>query len=542
MEHSTTTHHGAEASGLSSLDTAPAAPYAGSHAEPRLLSRYLPNWWPLVLVLAVQAGFSLRLVRADTAFQDEATYLWAGHLEWANWLHGTPLPPFSAYFSGAPVFYPPIGAIADSIGGLTCARILSLVFMLGATALLWSATTRLYGRRAAFFAAALFAISGPTLHLGSFATYDALSVLLVALAAWLVISAEVHGDATGRMVAAGVVLALANIAAYSSLLFDPIVILLVLLTAFPKPGGKIVGRRIALLMIVLVTLLLAGLLIGGGSYLGGFERTTLSRAPGAASPFTVLTNSWSWTGLVAVLAICGIIISLVNRRGRPATWLLVILTAAAILGPLEQANLRTAASLNKHVGLGAWFAAVAAGYAVDWFVAAAPAGRNRVLTCGACVLALAFPVSLGASQSHTFATSWPNATSFIAIMGPTVSQNSGHLLVEDPTIAEYYLPQGSQWQRWSSTRNIILPSGASTGGPTQRAGVVGPGNAGTFAIYIREGYFSVIALNFADTTPLDLTLAKDISESHHYYKAQVVPYGIEIPPIGQGTYVIWKHR
>jgi Dolichyl-phosphate-mannose-protein mannosyltransferase len=540
MDHGTTTDDAMEAA--SSLDTAPAGPYAGSHAEARVLSRYVPSWWPLVLVLAVQAGFSLRLVRADTAFQDEATYLWAGHLEWANWLHGTPLPPFSAYFSGAPVFYPPIGAIADTIGGLTGARILSLVFMLGATALLWSATVRLYGRRAAFFAAALFAISGPTLHLGSFATYDALSVFLIALAAWFVVSADDQGDATGRMVAAGVVLALANIAAYSSLLFDPIVALLVLLTGMPRPGGKVVGRRIALLLIVLITLLLAGLLIGGGPYLGGFERTTLSRASGAASPVTVLADAWSWTGLVVVLAVCGIIISLVNRRGRASAWLLVILTVAAVLGPLEQANLHTAASLNKHVGLGAWFAAIAAGYAIDWFVAAAPAGRNRMLTCGACVLALAFPVSLGASQSYAFANSWPNSTSFIAIMGPTVSQNGGHLLVEDPTIAEYYLPEGSQWQRWSSTRNIILPSGGSTGGPTQSAGVVGPGNAGTFALYIREGYFSVIALNFSDTTSLDLTLAKDIGQSHHYYKAQVVPYGIEIPPIGQGTYVIWKHR
>lgn len=542
MEHGTTTRDATEAADVSSLDTAPAAPHAGSHAQGRQLWRYVPNWWPLVAVLAVQAGFSLRLVRADTAFQDEATYLWAGHLEWANWLHGAPIPPFAAYFSGAPVFYPPIGALADSIGGLTGARILSLVFMLGATTLLWGAAGRMYGRRAAFFAAALFAVSGPTLHLGSFATYDALSVFLIALAAWLVMSAGDRSDATGRMVAAGVALALANVAAYSSILFDPIVALLVLLTAFPKPGGKVAARRIALLLIVVVTLLLAGLLIGGSSYLGGFERTTLSRAHGAASPLTVLRDSWSWTGLVVVLAVCGVIISVASRQRRTRTWALVIMTIAAILGPLEQANLHTAASLDKHVGLGAWFAAIAAGYAVDWFVIAAPAGRNRVLTCGACVLALAFPVSVGASQSYAFATSWPNATSFIAIMGQTVSQNSGHLLVEDPTIAEYYLPQGSQWQRWSSTRNIVLPSGASTGGPTQASGVVGPGNAGTFAMYIREGYFSVIALNFSDTTSLDLALAKDISESHHYYKAQVVPYGIEIPPIGQGTYVIWKHE
>ena len=116
------------------------------------------------------------------------------------------------------------------------------------------------------------------------------------------------------------------------------------------------------------------------------------------------------------------------------------------------------------------------------------------------------------------------------------------MLVEDPSIAEYYLPAGSQWQRWSSTRNIVLPSGAPTGGPSTKAGVVGDGNAGTFAMYIAEGYFSLIALNFIDTTPLDRSIAADIHRNHHYHLIQVVPYGIEIPPIGQGSYVIWQYE
>src|ERR1039457_3872099 len=53
--------------------------------------------WPLVAVLVVQAVLSVRLIGADTAFQDEAAYLWAGHLEWAHWLHGVPVAPFQAY-------------------------------------------------------------------------------------------------------------------------------------------------------------------------------------------------------------------------------------------------------------------------------------------------------------------------------------------------------------------------------------------------------------------------------------------------------------
>ena len=58
--------------------------------------------WPLLAVLLVQAALSLRLAWSNTAFQDEALYLRAGHLEWARWLHNAPIPNFPAYFSGAP--------------------------------------------------------------------------------------------------------------------------------------------------------------------------------------------------------------------------------------------------------------------------------------------------------------------------------------------------------------------------------------------------------------------------------------------------------
>src|SRR6266480_6185040 len=153
MDHGQATRPSAESSAPA---MAPGGETPASRRSPRTLRARVPGNWPLVVILAVQTILSLRLVGADTAFQDEALYLWAGHLEWARVLHGTPMPPFPSYFSGAPVIYPPIAALADSVGGLTGARMLSLCFMLGATALLWAATSRLYGRLAAFFAIALW--------------------------------------------------------------------------------------------------------------------------------------------------------------------------------------------------------------------------------------------------------------------------------------------------------------------------------------------------------------------------------------------------
>jgi hypothetical protein len=498
--------------------------------------------WPLVAVLVVQAVLSVRLIGADTAFQDEAAYLWAGHLEWAHWLHGVPVAPFQAYFSGAPVIYPPVGALADSVGGLAGARVLSLVFMLGATALVWATAGRLFGRRAAFFAAALFAVLGPTLHLGSFATYDGLSVFLVGLAAWCVVRAGERADATGWMVAAGVALAVANAAAYSSALFDPVVIAIAVLTAFPRPGRRAALARGATLLTVLAALLLAGTLIGGSSYISGIEQTTVARVGGTDSAMTVLAHSWAWTGLVFVAALCGVAVSWARRQPATRTWLLAVLALAALLVPADQAGLQTLASLNKHGDMGAWFAVIAAGYAADRLVAAAPAGQMRVLTCGACVVALAFPVTIGAAQSRAFATDWPNSASFTAIVRPLVDQGGGHLLVEDPSVAEYYLPAGSQWQRWSSTRNIILPSGASTGHPGKAAGVVGAGNPAAFARYIAAGYFSLVALNYTDTTALDHAISADLHRNPHYHIVQVVPFGPGPPGPAPGTYVVWRYE
>jgi len=180
------------------------------------------------------------------------------------------------------------------------------------------------------------------------------------------------------------------------------------------------------------------------------------------------------------------------------------------------------------VGLGAWFAAMAAGYAVDRFIAAAPPGRMRVLTCGACIIALSFPLVLGASQSRSLAASWPNASSFVAVLRPLADQGSGHLLVEDPAIAEYYLPSGRDWQRWSSTRNIMLSSGISVGGAPPTASAVLAGNSGFYAEYIAEGYSSLVALNFADTAALDHGIAADLRRNPRYHIIAVIPYGASL--------------
>ena len=402
--------------------------------------------------------------------------------------------------------------------------------MLGATSLAWATTTRLFGRRAAFFAAALFAIAGPTLHLGAFATYDALSILLIALAAWCAVRAADRADATGWMLAAGTALALANATAYSTALFDLLVPGLAFLAALAPHGRRAAIRSCGTLLLVTAALVTAGLLIGGGSYLTAINDTMFAEAGRVTSLGSVLADSWSWAGLILLLAIGGIITSWAGHEGRARTGLLAILAIAVVVGPLEESWLHSAATLSEHLGLGAWFAVIPAGYAVDQFIAAA-AGQTRAVVCGACVVALVFPLSLGLAQSRSEATAWPNSASFTSILAPLVRHSSGRFLVEDPAVAEYYLGI-PQWQRWSSTRNITLPDGESTGGPAAHADVTGDGNAAAFGTYIARRYFSLVALNFADTTALDHRIRADLRRAG-YRIIQVIPFGT-------GTYVIFR--
>jgi hypothetical protein len=94
------------------------------------------------------------------------------------------------------------------------------------------------------------------------------------------------------------------------------------------------------------------------------------------------------------------------------------------------------------------------------------------------------------------------------------------------------------WQRWSSTRNIVLPAGVSTGHPTKSAGITGDGDPSSFAHYIARHYFTLVALNFADTTALDHAIRADLSRAG-YRIVDVVPYGTHGT---YGTYVIFREN
>ena len=483
----------------------------------------------LIAILTLQAVLSLRLVWSNTAFLDEATYLFGGHIELAHWLHGTPLPPLATYFSGAPVIYPPLAALTASIGGLAAARLLSLAFMLGATGLLWSTTSKLFGGRAAFFAATLFAVVGPTQALGAFATYDAMALFLLAVSAWCVVSAQDRDNSTFFLLAGIAMLALANATKYATAVLDPAVVALAAITMTRRRGlkpGFVRSGHLAAGTLGLVSALLA---LGGPWYLSGVLSTTLSRASGGKPTSLILEDAAKWCGLVCVLAGLGVIYA-VRRHDRVQLVIVSVLAASGVLVPLNQARIHTTTSLFKQVDFGVWFAAAAAGFAIAQLFGT---GRRRWLRGGAAalagILAVGVAGALGRIQASTFFAEWPDSTQEVTVLRALTQEYPGNYLAEDYNVPAYYLESSIPWQRWSQTWYFTYQS------PSTHRLLSG---ATAYRAAIDDGYFSLIALSFTDTTAIDSQIVADVHQSGTYHLVQAVPFQ---DGFGRGQVLIWAY-
>jgi hypothetical protein len=527
----------------------PVAQDAGRDAPPARVGGGLERLlnirgWPLGLVLAIQAALSLRLVWSATAFIDEGLYLSVGHLELNHVLHHAAMPNVASFMSGSPVVYPPLAALADDIGGLAGARILSLAFMLVATVALHGVTRRLLGSRpAAFFAAGLFAWLGTAQFLGAFATYDAMALMLLALATWLGVRA-VELDSAGLrytlVCSAGLCMAVADAAKYAAALFNPVVIVVVALVAWRADGRKAALDTAGAMLLTAALPLTIGYDLGGSQYAQGISSTTLERAASTATVKQVLDLSVHTTGVIAVLAVLGGILITVRRPGWITVLLAWALVGAAFLAPAEQARIHTLTSLFKHVTYGAWFACVIGGYLLAelpvllarlsrtarapdrgfrprWALMAGIAiGAVAVLAAGA------FGVTVANGQHDT----WPNSRGMIADLSKLV-RPTGIYLVEDPNVVTYYLRTKVPFENVDDTYVFSYTD------PQTHQQLV---NDPAYGDAINRGYFAGIVLAFGDTFATDQVIVNDIDEDHTYRLVDVVPYR---DSYGPSQYKIW---
>ncbi|SEL75227.1 ArnT family glycosyltransferase [Streptacidiphilus jiangxiensis] len=475
---------------------------------------------PLLAVLALQIALAYLLT--NTAFEDEALYLYAGHRELDFLLHHTPTyDTYSSYFSGAPFLYPVLAALVDSALGLEGARALSLLFMVGATALVWMTARRLYGRRSAAVAAALFGVSAPTLFMSRLATYDAMCVFLLAAALWLVVRTARANPAWALMAAPVLVLAAAT--KYASALYLPTVVAVALLVV-PAAGGTWRRACVRGVLLAAATAALAWVaLVAWPSLRQGLEQTTVNRAAGAEPLSNILRLSAVWGGWIAVLAVVGVgFAARTQSRRVPATLLAGALTVTAAFATLYQAHLGTSVSLHKHIGFGLLFAAPVAGLGLA-SAARLGASRARALpgfALGVCVL-LAFYANHAVAPMYG---GWPDSSGEVAALRPLVGLGTDQrYLVEENEIPRYYLAARTEPFQWLTTYYFQYKS--LTGLPAYQAA-------------IRDGYFNLVVLDYGPTAALDRQLKAALKADPAGYRLLASVPGKTSH--GTQTYDIWQ--
>ncbi len=422
---------------------------------------------PLIGIIVMMCVLSLRL--RNSAMIDEALYINLGN----QYLHG-PLPTANDtdYISGAPGLYPVIAGALDSVAGLWLVRLFSLACMVVAVICVDKAVGALYGsRRAGIFAALAFALTGPVIFIGMFATFDALTVMLLAVA----LALTTTRSSLGSGAAVGVLLAVASLTKYAG---APLALAVLAFMLVTTRGGP---RRVLVAALTFGTTLVVAWDRWGETLGPGITFTTSSRvAMGPTSRLILVGTLLVTLGLLLALALSGALRPGPPHLDRRRTMLLnVVLLGAGLALPLAQIRLGEGISYGKHMAYSALFLAPLAGREL----AAMSRGMLRLLPVG---VVTAIALLVGWSGSAALYDEWVDVSPVVDVI--EADPQAGTYLSSSADVLDYYTDHHPQIA-WDTTfalyaageaailsavedgtyQTIVLRT-ASTGNPDQDRG------------------------------------------------------------------------
>ena len=496
----------------------------GELAPPRARSTS-SSVWPLALILAIQFVVSLATLH-NSAFQDEALYLYAGTRIVNHWLGGpAPLDHYATYFSGYPYAYPVIGGFLDMLGGLALARMFSLVCMLGVTSMVYVITNKLFQRPAAVFASAIFGSTGVVLFVGRLATFDALCLFLIALAAAMAVLGG--GGSLWWVMATGPLLVLAIGAKYAGMLFVlPVLGLLAVVAADCLGWDAAIGRVAAAASAFVFSLVVAYVVMDKAA-LHAIAGSTTNRAVGLREQrMKLFTHVLQMGGLIWLIALIGLVL-LMRHKGRRLLGLLLF--GASWLAPVYHIYAREPVSLDKHIAYGLFFAVPLAGYALAWlsgYARQSLSTSDRGYWVAGCVAVLAV-FTLGLHQSQVLYGEWANTSGLSYALHTQLRNGSGRIMAEDIEVARFDAKNVSQEWQWNSFYYpfYVTPSKQQLFGDPALIQAV------------KDRYYDLVELSFNYFPDKAYFLAQQMAVTRNYDLIAVIPFKNSY---GKGHFFLWR--
>ncbi|HKV58965.1 MAG TPA: glycosyltransferase family 39 protein [Ktedonobacteraceae bacterium] len=475
----------------------------------------------LPLILVFQALLSLILLR-NTAFQDEALYLFAGREIVNGWLGLPHFPVEWAYFlSGYAYFYPVIGGTLAIPGGVELARMFSLLCMMSATVCVYYETKHFFDHRSAILAALLFAFQGPVLFIGRLATYDALCLVLIALAVVLALHVS-RASRPWAILGIGPLLVLAILAKFAGLLFLPIPFAMLIWCSLERQGWRKMLVRLGMALCSLaITSVVAYAVLDKSALHAVIASTTSRDVIVKTAPLFLIQYIVTLAGVAFALGLLGL---LLGGRRRLLTGLLLF--GSSLLVPVYHIYEGELISLHKHLAFSMLFITPLAGFAVARIINYRhhlSFGRYWLAGLALCLISF----SSGVSQAQTLYGAWASSTNMISAMQTQVRLGSGRYMAEDFDVCRYYLQSDTDLWQWSSLDFFEY---------TDKGGhyLVGK-EAYHAAIY--EGYFAIAELSYGYNAALAVFIGQELAASRKYQLIDKIPNSNSY---GTGYFWIWR--
>ena len=485
-----------------------------SISRTRIKAIALPSFWPLVLILALQAAVSVATMH-NTAFQDEGLYLYAGRQIIHYWMGGpVPLDRYAFYFSGYPDMYPVIGGALDMIGGLELARLFSLFCMLGVNIIVYYSTQKFFQRPAAIYASAAYASLGTVLYVGRLATFDALCLFLIALAA-----AIAYHVSTSRhpwlVLMIGPVMVLSILAKYAALLFALPVLGILVFCSLAFQGWWRMLLRLALALVSLIVSLFVAYHFMDHLAFHAIQGSTTNRVAEISKPrLEMFMHVLQMCGLVYAVALAGIVLVFLHyKRFR---LMALLLFGSSWLVPAYHIYEQETVSIDKHLAFGIFFAMPLAGCAIAWLSGylqqALPRLYARYWLAGLSVILLIF--ILGGQQTQTLYANWANTDNLSYALHTQLRDGSGSILAEDIEVARYDAEDITEAWQWNGVYYFYYVT------PSHQALLGNP----ALIQAIHDRYFVIIELSFNYQTSQAIFIAQQMIATRNYDLIATIPF------------------